>query len=247
MASLAIAAVLCLAPPAAAQSRADEALEHYREADFAGAIERARAILAAQAEAADVARALEVLVLSYLGEGRDEPALNALRALAVVARDHAFLPETPPEIVERHRALAETQSPLTLEIDAATTDGSVLLSTNLGGAGTELVSRTVLHTRVADGAWDLTTEGRRTLETDAPVAYYAEALGPGNLVLARSGTAEDPFVVRPEPVEDDEGTSPWLFVGIGAGSAAVIAIVVIVIAAAASGGGDTLVDGPIIR
>jgi hypothetical protein len=246
VASLAIALV-CFGSPAAAQSRAEEALEQYRAAEFEQAIELARAVLASEAEPADVARALEVLVLCYLGEGRDEPALNALRALSVVAREHTFLPETPPEIVERHRALAATQSQLVLEIDAARRDGSVFLSTTLTGAGSELVSRTVVHTRVGDGAWDLTTEGRRTLETDAPVAYYAEALGPGALVLARSGSEDDPFVLGPEEGAGDDGPSPWIFVGIGAGSAALIAIVVVVAVAAASGGGDTLVDGPVLR
>lgn len=246
VASLAIA-VLCFGSPAAAETRAEEALEQYRAAEFEQAIELARAVLASEAEPADVARALEVLVLSYLGEGRDEPALNALRALSVVAREHTFLPETPPEIVERHRALAETQAPLVLEIDAARREGSVSISTTLAGAGSDLVSRTVVHTRVGDAPWDLTTEGRRLLETDASVAYYAEALGPGALVLARSGSEDDPFVLAPEEVAEDEGPSPWIFVGIGAGSAALIAIIVVVAVAAASSGGDTIVDGPVIR
>jgi hypothetical protein len=243
-----IAFVLALASPASAQSRSAEALEQYRAANFEAAIEIARTVLSGEGESSEaVATALEVLVLSYLGEGRDEPAFNALRALSIVAREHGFLPETPPDVVERHRALVEAQARLALFTEATNAPDRVELSTRLEGAGTDLVSAILLHVRVGDGEWRVSREGRQTLAgVREPIAYYARALGPGGVVLANVGSEREPLIVTAEAAPIEEGPSAWIFVGIGAGLAALIGIVVAVVIVARDEQ-PIPVDGPFLR
>ncbi|MFW5921041.1 MAG: hypothetical protein ACOCUS_04320, partial [Polyangiales bacterium] len=222
---VALAAASAVAPVRAA---ADDALERgvrlAEDADFAGAVEALDVAEQAPELTRDELVSLyghRAVVRFALGE-REAMRADMARLLAV-DRDAELPASAPPPVREAwERVRAVPPEPLRIEVDLDTSGETVHLSTRVQGRPSELVRQALLFARAAEGAaWVQGRDGevrvRATAARGESVQWYAKALGPGGVVIARSGTRANPERVRagasvatfeagePEPANDGAG------------------------------------------
>jgi hypothetical protein len=198
----------------------------------------------------------------------DRDAMEAdLRRLAAV-RPGASLPRTaPPPVREAYRTL-ESQAPLRVSAKAAPLDGGLQVRAGTTGDPGGLVR----HTRVAARA-----HGHRTWSASEAgvvavlarpghiVEWYAEAIGPGGVVLDARGSAENPVRSRAGGAaapsvaeadgpladavasEDRSRPSPWWWVGTGTAAVVVGVVATSVALTRSSGAAHTTVSSPTLR
>jgi hypothetical protein len=240
---LVLAWVLLPNGSAMAHPLVDEGRRRYEEAEFVGALDAlARAEASDDLERDELAAAYELQALVQLAMGNADAMHAALERLVVVSPDHTLDRRVPPAVA---RAFAEVRSeapaPLRVVASVAARGDGVSVEARVERDELELLREVRVHGRAAGSdAWDVSADA--PLFVEAPpgsrVEYYAEAVGPGGVALASTGTADDPLSTRASRaatespmVEPDAegGVSPWLFVGIGAVVAAVATVLLIVL------------------
>ncbi|MGE0784795.1 MAG: hypothetical protein AB7S26_03830 [Sandaracinaceae bacterium] len=235
-----IGLAVALPSTALAHPLVDEGVRRFEEAE----LEAARDVLT-RAEASegltreDVVRLYETRALCNAALG-DADAMDAdLARLAALAPDHRLNPAAPPEMVSRfeaHRARGVTAPPVAAE--ASMRDGRIVVTAGLRGDDPlRLVRRVRVGARgegepayrLSDGAELVLDEGLAS-----PIAYFAEGVGAGGVVLSSDGSADDPHLFR---FGDDGGgiDETALFIGLGIGGGVVVLAAIVIIIAVAVG------------
>lgn len=240
---LACLGALLLAMPAAAsaQDGLSEARAAFDAAEFETALAQLDTLDASDALSVDEVAAFLTLRAEVHFALGDAAAMEAdLRALLALAPD-ARLPDTaPPELSEAaERARSEALPLPTVRTEASPIAGGVRLRADIVADGAGLARRARLHARSPGEAW---REVEEELEVTGPsVEYWAEALGPGGVVLAQEGSAAAP---RRWGSATGGGELDPLVLGLSlGGAAAAVLIVGIVAGVAASGPSDRTQPG----
>lgn len=248
------------ASPALAHPLVDEGRRLFGAADFEGALAALeQAYQSDELTLAELVELLETRVLVYQALGNPQGTEAALRTLAAVAPDHAFAPEVPPGAGRRFREIVASR-PGTLEVDVRREEsGDTVRFEGVVRNDPDEVARAVrLHAHAGDGEWR-SGDGELSLvlEDRRAAAWYAEVIGPGGTVLATEGSRAAPrrFVVGEAVVGDggtafetdrDDGTMPWLWMGIG-GAALVVTAAIVLVLIGSGGETQTRVDGPSVE
>jgi hypothetical protein len=181
---------------------------------------------------------------------------DAMRAdlarLVSIAPGHALDRRAPPDV---QTALLEARTaspgPIRLSASPEPSPAGVTVRAEVSRDPSGLVREVRVVGRIRGTArWQRASDAPLFIAADAAsvIEYYAEAIGPGGAVLARNGTEGEPLSAGGHGVTTDgaeasesggEGTSPWLFVGIGAGVLILGAAIVIIAVGASSGQPDT--------
>jgi len=246
--------LLGLSVPAAAAAHpdVDEGRERYRNAEFDAALEAfARAEQADDLTRDDLILLFESRALVHSAMQSAEDAEADLARLAVVAPDHELSRRVPPDLRETFdRLRQEGSSRPSVRVTAeAHEGGGAAVQATVEGDAVGLVRHVRVHGRSpASGSWLTAEDGPLEVPADpgTTVDHYAEAVGPGGVVLATAGSEEEPeeiaiphpAVAAEEPTEGGDGV-PWLWVGIGGGVAAAVGAIVLIAVLASDGGGFT--------
>ncbi|MCA9610626.1 MAG: hypothetical protein KC619_33755 [Myxococcales bacterium] len=222
-------------------------------ADF----ERAYAALD-EAEAMPLSRADRVRLhatraLVAFALGREDDARADLARLLVLGANDALSPSAPPPLREALEALRrEGVRPPTVVADAQIERGVARIEARAEGGG-DLVRGVRIWIR--DDDWRAFDRVERPIEAGAELRWYAEALGPGELLLATEGNREQPNVLRIQVEEvllrPDDGASndDALIWGVVGGTAGAIAVGVGIALAIVLGGTTegTQLSGPAVE
>jgi hypothetical protein len=228
---------------AAGSVRADAPLEaaqaRYEEADFEGALlllEEAAASTTLSRQ--ELVTLLELRAVLRLATGQRQEMQADMARLLSLDPEHAFARGAPPELVAAAAALrASGVGPVLVEARAEpTADGARVDADATDEHG--VVRSVMVRTRRDGDGWSELRPPPVDLPLDpgARLAYFALALGPGGVVVARDGSEESPHELvdrrsgaTPAPLAAQDDDSTWTFVAI-AGAAAVVAIAVVVTA-----------------
>ncbi len=243
------AIVLSLAPArAAAHELVDEGRRLYEEAEFVAALDvLGRAVAGSDLDVEDVVLVFETRALVHLAMGQADAMREDLRRLAAIRPDHALPSVAPPDLVTafaevRAASAGAPRVPLTTE---ATTLG-VTVTARVENDSASLVREVRISGRAAGGAsWERATGAPLFVPTPEGevVEYYAEAIGPGGAVIARTGEEDAPLRAAPAAVAAAPSGGmeawPWIVGGVGV---AVVAAVVVTVVVLSTGGGQSGTD-----
>jgi len=213
--SLLGSALICcalFAPAATARAEVnlDSARVLYANADFAGtlvALDRAeRAPMLTRAELGDL---LALRAVTHFALRDAEACAGALAELAGVAPEHEWNQPTPPALLEAWAEARAHNRPPAITLRVRNRVGALEVAPRLearlrdarGGAA-RLVRFVRVYVLAADGS--ISRAGVDTVEVPRELAArgfeaYAEALGPGGVVLARAGNSSRPRRMVPPP------------------------------------------------
>jgi hypothetical protein len=231
-----VVSVLLVAGTARAHPLVDEARASYENADFEGALDAlSRAEASTELVLADLEALYDLRILVHLGMGDDEAVEADLRRLLSIAPAHEFGDATPPEVLEQaSQVRTELGGPIRVVARAAPGTAGVRIEAEVRNDPSNVTRSVRIGVRRGGGVWRVVADTSTDVASGEAVEFYAEAVGPGGVVLATDGTRSGPRVW-------DGGASsggvPWLWVGVGAGAVALIAVVVVVVAT--SGGGES--------
>jgi hypothetical protein len=220
--SVAVWAAAAWASPARvlAHPLVDEGQRLYEEAEFVAALDAlGRADHATDLEREDLERLFEIRALVHLAMGNTDAMRTDLQRLAALAPDHSLPRSAPPDVA---RAFAEIrgQSPGAVRV-LATTEASPAGVTIAARAENDWASivRTVRVSGRVQGApsWEHATDAPLLVATSGGVVeYYAEAIGPGGVVVARTGSASEPLRAAGAGGGGGGGEAwPWVLVALG--------------------------------
>jgi hypothetical protein len=252
-ASFPLIATMLLWPPSSAHAEhpaISQAIAYAERADFASAL--------AAFEEAESATALERsdLVMLYAHRATVQFALGQMAAMQadlrrLVALDaSASLPASaPPPLAEALAALQEEAEPVTLEARAQLTSAGVEIRARAPERGADLVRGLHAWGMGTSGEWEFGDAGVLTIDARSAtrVLWYAEAVGPGGVVIATHGTRDEPWTfVVPESstFEHADDTLMHWFIGGGTAAIAVSAIVLGVVLGLEASTSTTTVGGP---
>ncbi len=246
LASVALA-LCCLAPSrASAHPLVDEGLQRLHDADFAGALQ-----VFAQAEArddltrAELATLLAARATVNLALDDERAAAVDLRMLVELEPRHVIDATAPPELRDAfRRAVASARGALSVTASHVRDGGRVDVEATTRNDTAGLVRELRVYVRRGDGLWQAAAAGHTSIEAppDTRVEYYAEAVGPGGAIVARTGSRPFPHTA-PASNDGEAGAPPWLWIGLGIGAAVLVATVAIFVVAG-SANPDTVVEGP---
>ncbi len=136
-------------------------------------------------------------VLARFALGSPTRAARDLQVLAALDPGHTFPVEAPPEVAEAFAAaVREAGGGLATELAWTPATGGTTLRVEVRNDSLSLVRTVRVHTRVGEGEWR--TQEERTVTVEHPegsvVAAYVELLGARDVVLLRTGTADEPVV-----------------------------------------------------
>jgi hypothetical protein len=219
--------LLLVAAGAHAHPVIDQARSRLEAAEF----ERALALLDKAEQSPklgpqDALRLLELRALGLLALNDERKAQRTLLELCALDPQHAFAPGTSPDLLAAfEKARARLPPPPRMVIERSTQPDGIALHVHVLGDELGLVRKVELFVRVSDGPWQR-TRGERVQLSAAPgqrVDYRASALGLGGGELAatpeQSWTRPAP-APAPAPAAERErtGSSPWLYIGLAAGT-----------------------------
>lgn len=241
--------LLCLAAPAIASAHelVDEGQRLYEEADFVAALDAlARAEAATDLSLEDLTHLFETRALVHLAMNNADAMRADLRRLAAVAPDHRLPRTVPPDVV---RAFAEIRAEGGGALRVlATTDASsagVTITVRVDNDAAEIVRAVRTFGRIAGGEYLRAQDAPLLVPGSGVVEYYAEAIGPGGVVLARSGSADAPLSAAGRGGGDEAW--PWVLVGVGVAVVAAVVITVVLLTTQPSGQAQTVVSPFTVR
>ena len=230
---------------ASAHPLVDEARRYFEQAELERALEVLdRAERADDLTPEDAGTLYETRALVYSALQQTSAVQRDLRRLAIVAPERELGPSAPPELREFYARLRqEGVSAPEIHAEAALVDGRVVIRGVAGEDPLGLLRSLRLGGRSAGApAFALLDAGQLTLEppTISPAAYYAQAIGPGGVVLASDGSPTDPLLFSFQLSDGGLGGGDelLLWVLIGAGAAVVVTAIVIGAVAASAGPSD---------
>jgi hypothetical protein len=216
-----------VARPALAHPKIEAARARLETAEF----ETALRLLAVAEAGSDLSRdealrLLELRALVHLALKDREEAQAALRVLAVLAPDHAFAPQTSPDLIAQWKVVRASAPPAPqLAVEHTLRPDGVNLHAAVNGDELGIVRGVRFWTRVGTQPW------RSTLAFDtavlatpgARVEYRAVALGIGGAPLLET----DVQALTIPAAQDDRNAaavSPWLYAGVIGGAVAALSV-----------------------
>lgn len=250
LAPAALVALLCgLAPArAAAHELVDEGRRLYEEAEFVAALDvLGRAVAGSDLDLDDVVSVFETRALVHLAMGQPDAMREDLRRLAAIRPDHALPSVAPPDMVSAFaeiRAASSGAPRLAASTEAAAL--GVTITARVENDAVSLVREVRVSGRaVGSAAWERATGAPLFVPTPdgEVVEYFAEAIGPGGAVIARTGDEHAPLRAAPAAVAAAPSGGmeawPWIVGGVGV---AVVAAVVVTVVVLTTGGGQSGTD-----
>jgi hypothetical protein len=187
-----VISIASLAGTARAHPIVEEGHRLYEEAEFVAALDAlSRAEAADDLELDDLIVLFETRALVQSAMGHDDAMREDLQRLVAVAPDHTVGPEAHPDV---RRALAEIRAEghgeLRVRASTEATEAGVTIRVEIENDWAHVVRelRTIGRVRGAP-SWERAIDAPLLVPASgaALVEYYAEAVGPGGVVLARSG------------------------------------------------------------
>lgn len=246
-AALALVAIVGSATTARAHELVDEGRQLYETADFEAALATlARAEEARDLTLADLRELYMLRALVHLGlEDRDAFEGDLARLLSI--DPDVALPDTlPPEVAEaRPRVLERNGGAIRVAGRVEANATGVLVHAEVAHDPAGVTRGLRVHGRAAGGETRSTEDPPLSLPAiEGRVEYWAEALGPGGVIVAGLGSSEEPRVHRLDavttsvPEESSGGPGAGLWIGLGVGAAAVVGAVVAIVIVTSGGSSD---------
>ncbi len=198
--------VLGAATAARAQSSAivAEGRRLYESGNLGGALDRLTAAEARDDLTRDnLIELLETRVLIHRVQGDQDGLIADLRTLVAIAPERPASEEFPPEVrnqMTRMRASAGRRIEVRSEVSE--TDEGVVARAEVVTDAARVARTARVHVRQAGDAAFRSSDRPLTLrDVHGVVEHYAEAIGPGGVVVARDGTSDAPltFALSPTP------------------------------------------------
>ena len=228
------------------ESAIEEGQRFYEEADLEHAHQAlSRAEASSDLTLDELARLYELRALLHRADGNAASATDALRRLAVVQPEHTFDRSAPPEVVTEFTELSSSASEvIEITTSAEATPTGVEIQADVSGDVLSMVRELRIHGRAGEGPWRTVANSPLEVETtEGRVEYYAEAVGPGGVVLHRASIEEYLVGAIPiEPTPADEGRRRGLWIGLGVGGGALLTALVVVLAVTLGGEGDRILQ-----
>lgn len=253
--AVALCAITVLAPAATALAHplVDEGKRLYEEAEFARALDAlGRAEAASDLAVDDVVRLFETRALVHLAMGHEDRMRADLRRLVAIAPTHAPGRDAPPDVMRAIEQIrAERHGLLRVIASTEAAPAGITIGVRVENDWADVVREVRTVGRVQGGTdWLQARDAPLLVTTTAGdvVEYYAEAIGPGGAVLARSGSESEPLRAA-GPGAGGGGEAevwPWIVVGVGVALAAG-AIVTAVVLTSGSGTVSTQVEPFTVR
>jgi hypothetical protein len=254
-AALVAGGVLLFASAAAAHPDIDEAHRLYDDAAFTEALDAL--VRAEQSERLTEPELRELLALRatiHFATRADDAFHSALRTLASIAPDHRFDPNLPPLFLEAWQQARDAAEPLEVHVAMIERGDTLRFHAYVEGSAESLVPRApALYVRARGGEWRPGRNGVLVLHgvSENAVELYAEATGPGGVIVARHGDADAPRVASVVPLVHATPSEPppsdpvpWLVAGVASMVAVALAVALVVVATADETPDRTLVHGP---
>ena len=230
-----VAAMLAVATPAHAHQGIDGARRAYEDAEFEAALAQLRVVEASDdLTREELVELLELRAELHLATGDADAMERDVLQRTTVDPTGALPSSAPPEMREAAtRARAQIAGPIEVRAEAVAVATGVTIEAAAHGDAGGLVREVRVMARVDGGSW---RDGRppMTLEGAGRVEFYAEAIGPGGVVLSSAGSRDAPRTWSesgagaPGAGGDD---ALWIGLGIGAGVLVVGAVIAIVVVA----------------
>lgn len=217
-----------------ANAEVDEGRRLFEEAEFLEALDAfARAEAAEDLTEDELVALLETRALVHLAMGNEEPMRADLARLVTVAPEHALDRRAPPEV---RRAYAEVRSqssgPVRLSVSPTPVATGVSIEASAQNDAQRLVRRVRIFGRAQGaGSWERADDAPLLVTASGVVEYYAQAIGPGGVVLASSGSDDAPLRTS--------GSADEAAAGGGGDDTVLIAILVVVGVLVVAGGVTT--------
>ncbi len=241
--ALTAAIVLGLVPKSAlAESALEEGRRYYEEAD----LERAHQALS-RAEASseltldELGRLYELRALLHRADGDELSTTEALRRLAFVQPEHAFGVGVPPELVLEFNEIRSSMSGgIELVTSVEATPTGVAIRAEATGDALSLVREVRIYGSNGSQSWQNVPDAPLEIAAvEGRIEYYAEAIGPGGVVLRRTSVAEHLLSTTPaEEPPSESGRRRGLWIGLGIGAGALVTAAIVVLAVTLGGGGE---------
>lgn len=252
--AFALLAIAVTSAASAQPTELDEGVRLYEQAELEAALAALDRAAEGRLERADVVRLLATRALVRFALGFFEPLERDLLAIATLEHDYELGMRAPPPL---HAAYARLQGqiagPLRVTVELEALEAGVRLHARTEGDAANIVEHVALSARRVGGEWQRGEDGNLVLPvlSGERVELYAEAIGPGNAVLASDGTANAPRTETVPPYRSEaappRGLSTGAKVGIVAASAAIVAAVVIIAILASGGSQSTRPQGPFVE
>ena len=217
-----IALLLLLPAHALGQSAVEEGRRFYEEAEFLEALDAF-----ATAESADdltreeLVTLFETRALVHLAMGNAEPMRGDLARLVALAPEHVLDRRAPPDVRRTFAELrAASQGPIRLRAHPSAAAAGVTVEAEAENDTQSLVRSVRIHGRTDAGAWESAVDAPLfvALTEEAVIEYWAEAVGPGGVVLASSGSADEPLrfsgAAATPGSEEDTGGDDGVLIGV---------------------------------
>lgn len=232
-------AVVLLAPALAlAHPLVDEARARFDEAEFEASIRALdRAERAGDLSMDDLVQVLQLRILCEVALGRGNRVEDAAERILSLDPARSLGGEMPPEVHElADRIRARLGGRLSISASFDPDAGRII--TAIDHDPGRLVREVRIHSRRAGDERYRTTTGDEAEAPESPLEFYAQAIGPGGVVIATDGTAGEPRTHGAEAdfqtESSDGGVSPWLWIGLGAGVAAIAGVIIAIVVVASS-------------
>jgi hypothetical protein len=250
------AVVLVFSP---GRARAHELIDRAAELSQNAEFEAALAALSDAETGTDLTREdvvqllLQRALVHFALQATEEMSFD-LNGLASLEPHFEFDVTIPPPVAEMFPGGGGR---LALELTAEPFGSGMRVVAVVNNDAGQLVHDIVVSGRVANGEWR-DESGYELILPAAPgetIEYYGFVVGPGEAILANTGSEEEPLtatrpkpekpiVVAPPPEDEDDGDG-MLWVWIGGGAAVAIATVIVIVAVSSGGESDeTAISGP---
>lgn len=217
-------ALLALPSAAFAHQNVDEARRLYEEAEFEAAsaqLDEAEASVSLTRQ--DLRRLLELRMYLHIATGGQAALRGDLLRLLTLDGGFRAGDEAPPEVAEVLAQLrAEGTGPIAVHARAEVAGSEVRIDASVENDTAELTREVRITARVGESG---PTVGSSPLHVSVrsgdTVAYWAEAIGPGSVVLAQHGDASAPllFPADGQPITGEGGddATGWIVLGVVVG------------------------------
>lgn len=248
-------------------SRLEEAKRYYEEAEFSKALDVLdRSEFGGSLTRSDLLELMTIRAMIHFALDDERSLHSTLIKIASLSPNFIFPKSAPPALRDKFKeAKKETSGQLQLKVLVSRQTSSVSLHPEIEHDPGKIVRETRLYTRSGGDSWKLSSgvSVELPLGVGVKVDYYAEAIGPGNTVIASEGSRSVPkeIVITPSaasipgsvPVspaghEKEEGGSmtPWIIVGVVTVAAAVGGFFLIRALTSNGNGDNTQISPPTI-
>ena len=254
-----VAAALVVLPAASAFAHplVDEGQRQFESAEFAAALNTlVRAERAPELTLAELQRLFELRARVHAAMGHADLMRADLARLVSISPEHELARGVDPDVEREYVALREQHhAALGIATTTSVAPAGVTVDAHTSNDWAGVVRDVRVAARVrGESSWQRARNAPLLVRATSPadVEYYAEAIGPGGVLLAGSGSEHDPLHVAgagdgATPPVAAGGASPWPWILAGVGAALVVGAIVLVVVLAPAGDVTTQVSPFTVR